>query len=62
MLDICARQLADKLAGPLGLPVIVENKGGGGGILAMEATANSAPDASRVTTRRTGVASGSIGQ
>lgn len=44
ILDIFARQLADKLAGPLGQPVIVENKGGGGGILAMEATANSAPD------------------
>jgi tripartite-type tricarboxylate transporter receptor subunit TctC len=42
--DTVARILADKLRGPLGRPVIVENKPGAGGRLAAEALKNSAPD------------------
>lgn len=44
ILGVFAQQLADKLAGTLGQPVIVDNKGGAGGILAMVATASSPPD------------------
>ena len=44
ILDIVARQLADKIAGPLGQPVIVENKPSAGGILAMQALARSPAD------------------
>lgn len=44
ILDVLARQLAEKLTGPLGQPVIVENKGAGGGIVAMETAASSPPD------------------
>jgi tripartite-type tricarboxylate transporter receptor subunit TctC len=44
ILDIAARQIADKIAAPLGQAVIVENKSGAGGIVAMEAAARSAPD------------------
>jgi tripartite-type tricarboxylate transporter receptor subunit TctC len=43
-LDVAARQLADKLTPALGQPVIVEPKPGAGGVIAMEATAKSAPD------------------
>lgn len=42
--DTVARVLADKLRGPLGQPVIVENKPGAGGRMAAEALKNSAPD------------------
>jgi tripartite-type tricarboxylate transporter receptor subunit TctC len=42
ILDVVARQLSDKLAPALGQPVIVENKASA--IIAMEATAKSAPD------------------
>jgi len=44
ILDVVARQLADKLQPALGQAVIVENKAGGGGIVAMEAVRASAPD------------------
>lgn len=44
ILDIVARQLADKIAGPLGRPVIVENKPSAGGILAMQTLARSPAD------------------
>ena len=44
VLDGVARQLADRMAGPLGQPVVVENKAGAGGILTMETVARSAPD------------------
>ncbi len=44
ILDVVARQLADKLQPALGQAVIVENKAGGGGIVAMEAVKSSAPD------------------
>jgi len=44
ILDVAARQIADRIAGPLGQAVIVENKAGAGGIVTMEAAAHSAPD------------------
>jgi len=44
ILDIAPRQLADKLGPALGQPVIVDNKPGAGGQIAMEAVAKSAPD------------------
>lgn len=44
ILDIVARQLADKLTGSLGQPVIVENKPSAGGILAMQTLARSPAD------------------
>ena len=44
ILDVVARQLADKLQPALGQAVIVENKAGGGGIVAMEAVKSSVPD------------------
>ena len=44
ILDVVARQLADKLQPAFGQAVIVENKAGGGGIVAMEAVRASAPD------------------
>jgi tripartite-type tricarboxylate transporter receptor subunit TctC len=42
--DTVARLIADKLRGPLGQSVIVENKPGAGGRLAAEAIKNSPPD------------------
>jgi tripartite-type tricarboxylate transporter receptor subunit TctC len=44
ILDLAARQLAEKIAGPLGQPVIVENKPSAGGILAMQTLARSPAD------------------
>jgi tripartite-type tricarboxylate transporter receptor subunit TctC len=44
ILDVAARQLADKLAPALGQPVLVDPRPGAGGLIAMEATAKSAPD------------------
>lgn len=42
--DIRARQLADKLTGHLGQPVIVENRAGAGGNIGMQQVAAAAPD------------------
>ncbi len=42
--DVVARALADKLAGPLGQSVVVENKAGASGGIGMDAVAKAAPD------------------
>lgn len=42
--DVVARALADKLTGPLGQPVVVENKAGASGSIGMDAVAKAAPD------------------
>ncbi len=42
--DVVARALADKLAGPLGQPVVVDNKAGASGGIGMDAVAKAAPD------------------
>ncbi len=44
VLDVAARQIADRIAAPLGQPVIVENKPGAGGLAMTEAVARAAPD------------------
>src|SRR3954470_17201315 len=42
--DITARIIADKIAGPLGQPVVVENRPGAAGNVGTELVAKSAPD------------------
>jgi len=42
--DNVARALADRLTGPLGVPVVIENKAGASGGIGMDAVAKSAPD------------------
>ena len=42
--DIVARMLATQLAGPLGQSVVIENKGGAGGVLGTDGAAKAAPD------------------
>jgi tripartite-type tricarboxylate transporter receptor subunit TctC len=42
--DAMARMLSDKLSQRLGQPVIVDNKGGAGGIIGTDAVAKAAPD------------------
>ena len=43
-IDVMARQIAEKLAGPWGQPVVVENKPGANTIVAGDAVAKAAPD------------------
>ncbi|WP_370154033.1 Bug family tripartite tricarboxylate transporter substrate binding protein [Ferrovibrio sp.] len=42
--DLLARQIAEKIAGPLGQPVVVENRGGAGGTVGAFHVVKSAPD------------------
>ena len=42
--DIIARVVAERISGPLGQPLIVENKAGGGGSVGANETAKAAPD------------------
>ena len=42
--DIVARVLAERIGGPLGQPLIVENKAGGGGLVGATETARATPD------------------
>ncbi|MCZ2496257.1 tripartite tricarboxylate transporter substrate binding protein [Xylophilus sp. Kf1] len=42
--DAVARSLAERLAGPLGVSVVVENKAGASGSIGMDAVAKAAPD------------------
>ncbi|NBS47586.1 MAG: ABC transporter substrate-binding protein, partial [Betaproteobacteria bacterium] len=42
--DGIGRQIADKLSGVLKQSVVVENKGGAGGVIGADAVAKSAPD------------------
>src|SRR5204863_582604 len=42
--DIVARTVAEKMSRTLGQQIIVENRGGGGGTIAMRQVARSAPD------------------
>ena len=42
--DIIARTVAEKINGPLGQTMVVENKGGGGGVIGASELAKSAPD------------------
>ena len=44
--DITARMIAPRLSESLGVPVIVENRGGSGGLIATEMVARAAPDGS----------------
>jgi len=42
--DILSRAFAERLAGVLGTPVVVDNRGGAGGVLGTEIVARAAPD------------------
>src|SRR5205085_12473709 len=46
--DVIGRYLAEKLSPRLGVPVLVENKAGAGGVIAADAVAKSAPDGNTV--------------
>jgi tripartite-type tricarboxylate transporter receptor subunit TctC len=55
--DVLARMLAKRLGERLGQQVIVENRTGGGGIIGVEAVANSAPDGYTILLTSQGLAS-----
>ena len=55
--DVNARIMAPKLSERLGQPVVVENRPGGGGIVGMQATAQSAPDGYTLLLATIGIAS-----
>ncbi len=42
--DLVARSISDRLAAALGQPVVVENRGGAGGVIGAEAAARALPD------------------
>ncbi len=46
--DVIGRYLGSKLTSRLGLPVIIENKAGAGGVIAADAVAKAAPDGNTV--------------
>src|SRR5205814_1674558 len=53
--DLMARMLAEKLSGPLGQPVIVDNRPGAGGNIGAEHAAKSAPDGYTVLIAASGI-------
>lgn len=53
--DLIARLLAQSMAGRLGQPVLVENRPGGGAVLASEAAARAAPDGHTLFTGDNGI-------
>jgi tripartite-type tricarboxylate transporter receptor subunit TctC len=55
--DVLARAIAPKLSEALGVPVLVENKLGAGGSLAMDAVAKAAPDGYTIGMGHTGTQS-----
>jgi tripartite-type tricarboxylate transporter receptor subunit TctC len=56
--DIVGRLLADRMTGPLGQPISVENNTGGGGGIAANMVMNAAPDGTSMTLLTAGYASG----
>jgi tripartite-type tricarboxylate transporter receptor subunit TctC len=56
--DIVGRLLADRMTGPLGQPISVENNTGGGGGIAANMVMNAAPDGTAMTLLTAGYASG----
>ncbi len=55
--DTAARLLAAAMAGPLGQPILVENRGGAGGTIGVDAVAKAAPDGLTLAFASTGPAS-----